>query len=614
MLTGFKFFAVTGSHVKDLQVGTECAVRSSDGNWYRSKVNSINGDKVAVFHREYGNTETVRMSKIRLLDEKFAKMSDLAVETFFPIKPLPESDEKSLFNEMMKIFENGAKEFNFKVVQKINDGWILEPIDPTNSRNVIDELVKAGKATRVSSNELQQLLDYEKPKGVLKKERKSPEKPKQIADPKLEVKLEVNPEAKLEVVQEIKQAAKPQKIKKEKSPIKEKSPPAAKEKSPEPRTDIVAVKMTALTSPTDFYISLFDEIPSFIKLHADIQIIATGAAPLKEFEEGALCLAQQPFDLCWYRAKIIDSDETEQHSMITVRCVDDGKTFSVDDKTFLKIMPVALGSKKFFGIACTLPVKIERKCEEDATDLMMKMMDIQLQASFISGTENELRKFVELLNDSGNVSDILVEQKLAHRLEIISPGKGYTSHINSLSSFYLQFEMDQLKLDLISQYFEEANGNFENIEAKEGMIVAALFPDDECWYRARIESVESDGFSVTFIDYGNTCLVKQIGTNSESTIWELPAMSRHCTLAKPKSIKRFADDAEAKFVDICASGATILDVKSSPVNPGEAAEVELFLNGKNIVDELIQFCEVSDGIMDRTIDSTDLENLMSQHE
>lgn len=592
--------------MKDLHVGDECAVRSSDGNWYRSKIDSINGDKVKVFHREYGNSETVSKSKIRVLEEKFAKINNLAVSTFFPVKPSQESDENSLFNEMMKIFENGAKEFNFKVVQKINDGFILEPIDPKNNKNVIDELVKAKKALRVSSNELQQILENDKPKGAMKKERKL-EKPKKSAEQKPELKSDLIPEVKANLVPEVKNNENPQKIKKEKSPSKEKSSLVKpQEKVPETKTDRVAVKMTALTSPTDFYITKVDEIFSFVKLHGDIQIIAAGAATLKEFEEGTLCLAQQPFDLCWYRAKIIDfCDETEQHAMITVRSLDDGKTFSVDDKTFLKKIPSALESKKFFGIACSLPVKIERKCEELATDLMMSMMEMQLQAVFISDAENECKKFVELFNEIGNVSDVLVDHKFAHRLEIIPPGKAYTSHINSLSSFYIQFEIDQLKLDLISQYFEEANGNFDKVEAKEGTIVAALFPDDECWYRARLEQVENSSFSVTFIDYGNTCLVKQIGRNSEpgsQTIWELAPMSRLCFLAQPKSIKSFSDKAEAKFVEICANGATILDVKCLPVNPGEAAQVELYVNGKNIIDELIPLCEVADGVMG-TVDS-----------
>lgn len=567
----------SGPLLKDLRIGAECAARSNDGNWYRSRIESISGDKIKVFHREYGNTETVSKSKIRVLDEKFAKMNDLAVTTYFAIKPASESDERTLFNEMMRLFEDGAKEFNFKMVQKLNNGWILEPIDQTSGKKVFDEFVRAKKAQRVSCNELQVLLEarvaeklQEKPKEP-KKERKSPEKAKKV-EKKPEKVSEVQPEV---VV------------------------PKAEEETSKYDPSWIAIRMTAVTSPTDFYVSLVDEFQSFSQLHNDVQIIASGVAPLDEFEEGTLCLAQQPFDSCWYRAKIIDSDEadvTEHNVMITLRCLDDGKTFSVEDKKFLKIMPAALQRKKFFGISCSLPVKLERKCEEDVTDLMMSMMENVLHVTFLDDSPDDCTSYVELFNESENVTDLLVSKKLAHRLEMIQSGKCYTSHINSATSFYLQFEIDQLKLDLISQYFEEANGKFEKCRGKTGDIVAALFPDDQCWYRTRIESIESDGYIVAFIDYGNTCLVKEIGEIIEPAIRELKAMSQHCTLKRPKDISCFSEAADKKFADICANGATILDVKSSPVNPGEAAQVELFLDSRNISYDLFPLCDTSDNL------------------
>lgn len=543
------------------------------------------------------------------MNEKFAAINDLVVPTYFAVRSTNESDGKSLFNEMMKVFEDGAKEFNFKMCGRFKDGWILEPVDPTNDKNVIEDLVRGKKALRVSDSELGEILEINEKAKDVKKERKSPEKPKKIAEFKPEV-VEVKSEEITQKVEAMK-IEKPE-VKKRESPArqKRKSPEVIKEKSPLPQPknpSRVAVKMTALTSPTDFYISRADDAAKFSKLHGDIQIIATGAALLKDFEESTLCLAQQPFDLHWYRAKIIDSDDDVQ--MITVRCLDDGKTFSVDDKKLLKVLPEALEKKKFFGIACSLVVKIERKCEESATELMMQLMEKELHIEFVCKGN---RNFVELYNGDENVANTLVDKNYAHRLEILEPGKGYTSHINSTSSFYLQFESDQLKLDVISQYFEEAQGEFEKVEdAKAGDVIAALFPDDECWYRTRIEDVDGEEYNVTFLDYGNVCTVKKIGKISEPAIISLPKMSKHCSLAKPPGIKRFSEAAEKKFEEICAGGATILDVKM--VKPGEPTEVELFLDGKNIVDDLIPLCDAVDGLLDKTLESNDsgMENLMS---
>lgn len=269
------------------------------------------------------------------------------------------------------------------------------------------------------------------------------------------------------------------------------------------------------------------------------------------------------------------------------------------------MIPSALARKKFFGIGCSLSVKIERKCEEEASDLMMQMMQSELQVDFIGDAQQDCLNYVELFNGDANVADLLASNKLASRLELIKPGKVFTSHINSVTSFYLQFESDQLKLELISQYFEQSKGNFEVVEAEPGMIVAALYPEDDCWYRTKVEAVESDGVLVSFIDYGNSCLVKKIGKIAESTIQELPAMSKHCSLKKPKDVDSFSEAAEKRFIEICAGGATILDVRSAPIKPGEAAEVEIFLEGQNIVEQLLPLCETSIGILDITNESID---------
>lgn len=571
-----------------MQFGAECASRSSDGNWYRSKIESINGNDVRVFHREYGNSETVHKSKLRKLDEVFSSVGDLVVTTYFAIKPAPDSDEKSLLNELLKKFEDGAKEFNFKVVKSFKDGWILEPVEKQSSKNVIDELVKQKKAQRISEDELLQLLEVkpltsiEKPKEQPKKERKTPEKAK-----KIEKFVDKKPDESQAV----------------KVPQKEKSPATCVKKT---ATD---VKITAVTSPTDFYISRFDSIASFNELHCDIQIISSGAAGLEMFEERTLCLAQNPYDSCWYRAQIIDSDESDQ--MITVRCIDDGKTFSVDDKTLLKRMPAALERKKSFGIPCSLAIKVDRKCEEEATNLMMKLMESKLQVKFICDEQNDCKNFIELLSGDKNesVTDMLVERKHAARLEIVQAGKGYTSHINNTQSFFLQFEMDQLKLDVISQYFDENSAGFEKVDPQPGDVVAALFPDDTCWYRSKVEAVDGDGYLVKFIDYGNLCRVEKIGKIAEAAIIELPAYAKHCCLRKPKGIRRFSDEAELKFAEICANGATILDVKM--VKPGEAAEVDITLNGKNIAEDLRSLCDAANDELNKTIESNDSENLLN---
>jgi hypothetical protein len=201
--------------------------------------------------------------------------------------------------------------------------------------------------------------------------------------------------------------------------------------------------------------------------------------------------------------------------------------------------------------------------------------------------------YVELIHDTKNVADLLVEQELAHRMEIISPGSCncYTSHVNSIDDFYIQLEPDQLKLDSISTIMDDAKGNFKPIDnVVINQMVAAKYPEDDCWYRSVIQEIRDDGFIVNFIDYGNSCLVKEIG-EIDTRLAEIVAMSKHCTLSKPKNVISFSEEAEKKFEEITANGATILYFKTVKLR-GNITEIELFCNSQNICDQLIPLCKL----------------------
>lgn len=519
-------------------------MRSNDSNWYRSKIESINGDKVRVFHCEYGNVETVHKSKLRVLDKKFAKINDLVINAYFAIKS---DNEKVLFNEMRKAFDDGAKEFSFKISERFQDGWILEPIEISNGKNLFDDFVKSGKAVRIEASELTKKF---KQKSV------EPEKKPN------ESKIDKN------VIAEKKE--KPQK----------KEPAIIQKTKVEsvPEVNELKFKLTALANSTDLYLMQIEDVAKFQKLQSDIQIISSSAPKLNVYDENTLCLAKQPFDLQWYRAKIVDSDEV----MITVRCLDDGKTFSVEDKNLLKTMPVALKEKKFFALACSLPIKVEREFDEDVTELLLQKVETEFTAKFL--WKNADKNYVELISNGEGIVDILLQKKLAEKLDFFENGNAFTSHINSTSSFFLQLECDQLKLDVISKFFEEMKGNFKNYDVKVGDIVAALYPEDDCWYRSRIDKIEKDNkYSVTFIDFGNSCEVSKIGKIEEPAIIDLPKMSKHCSLFIPTS--HSSEISETKFDEICAGGATILNVRL--IKPGNPAEIEIFVDGKNILELLI---------------------------
>lgn len=62
-------------------VGQVYAVLSSDGNWYRGRAVTINRDgNVDVIYIDYGNGETVSVSRLRILAEDFLTRHMLAIQ------------------------------------------------------------------------------------------------------------------------------------------------------------------------------------------------------------------------------------------------------------------------------------------------------------------------------------------------------------------------------------------------------------------------------------------------------------------------------------------------------------------------------------------------------
>lgn len=538
--------------MKELKAGKLCAAKSGDSNWYRSRIEKINGNIVEVMHLEYGNIESIHKSKLRILDEKFASVGDLVVPAYFAIQSC---NEKNLLDELKSIFVDGSKEFKFKTIEKFQDGWILEPIG-MNNQNVIDELVKIQKAERISSEKLQLLLNQNSNENTSKTGKEKTVTPQKQISRSKNVKVE-NITGNDQILKNTF----------ENQPYKV------------PDTKFSQVKITALTSATDFFTVNMDDVEEFQKLHSDIQIISSGMAFLVDYTVSELCLVQQPFDQQYYRAQIIYRDD-----IVTVRCVDDGKTFSVD-KNSLKQIPEALKVKKFFAMHCSLCVNVTECKDEESTKYLLEMVDEIFKSEVLCVSEG--KTYVELFTDVMNLSDSLVSKSLASRVATIRSGVCFASHVNSISSFFLQMECDQFYLDIISKYFEEAKGNFSKIEeGKKNQIVSALYTEDSCWYRAKIEKKNNGKYSVAFIDFGNICDVDEIGM-IEETIAILPRMSKHCSLYVSEEFRRLLPlNVDEKFKILCASGATILHV--SMLNPGDPTEVELFIDGENLVDLLIK--------------------------
>ncbi|NXT25770.1 TDR15 protein, partial [Syrrhaptes paradoxus] len=127
-------------------------------------------------------------------------------------------------------------------------------------------------------------------------------------------------------------------------------------------------------------------------------------------------------------------------------------------------------------------------------------------------------------------------------IQVNSEVAGYISHMNNLSSFYVQLAEDT---NLITQLEEELNERMVNIGHEnclhELMVGDLIVAEDstDCFYcRAVIKALKSENsFEVEFIDYGNVAVVSLSKICSiQKKFLTLPRLSVHCFLSRVKSV------------------------------------------------------------------------------
>ena len=62
-----------------ISVGSFCVARYEDGGWYRAQVTQVQGNSIAVFYIDYGDTATIPLSSIRSLKPQFSSLPAQAV-------------------------------------------------------------------------------------------------------------------------------------------------------------------------------------------------------------------------------------------------------------------------------------------------------------------------------------------------------------------------------------------------------------------------------------------------------------------------------------------------------------------------------------------------------
>lgn len=213
------------------------------------------------------------------------------------------------------------------------------------------------------------------------------------------------------------------------------------------------------------------------------------------------------------------------------------------------------------------------------------VVPIYFQAEIIS--QDEKTTYVELHANGQNVADTLTNEQLAVRIETPSEcvATGYVSHLNSPSEFWIQLESYVADLEWIAEQLSSAADSFPELDDfTPGSLCAAVFPEDDNWYRARILSNTVAGIEVVFVDYGNSCTSNCLRALPEELVM-VPPLAQKCSLRKPQGIEQWAPQAVEKFKEIAADGVTIFNIRT--LSTGETVIVELLLDGEDVTLKLM---------------------------
>ncbi|XP_012147140.2 protein tudor isoform X1 [Megachile rotundata] len=352
-------------------------------------------------------------------------------------------------------------------------------------------------------------------------------------------------------------------------------------------------------SPSQFWLQHKDDIADLESKQEELQIQAP-TFPLVDgiLEEGSLCVAVYSIDNLWYRAQVLDADE----DITTVRFIDYGNTDIIDSKPGnIRQIPDSWKELKEYAIKCRLDV-ISIDSEDWNVTTCEKFGNLvtsadSLQALIIA---NSIPKRVDLLVNGKSVNETLVEEHHAIKVhteeelidEIVDleldPHSAFVSHVNSPSEFWVQEEKSVGDLEVMSDRFIVAHMFPKVDEIKENLLCIAKYPEDDCWYRARVVSHNDNATRVIYIDYGNSATSTEIRAIPPD-LANVPPLSRKCSLVMPQGITEWSQKACEEFVRLAADGATIflLDV----LKEDETSLVKLTLNGNNVTDLLANFCE-----------------------
>lgn len=345
------------------------------------------------------------------------------------------------------------------------------------------------------------------------------------------------------------------------------------------------IRISHCDSPGEFYVQLTSSKAEIDKLQAELKEKIDSLPDLEGVDIGSLCAAKYSINEKWFRAEVLDADA----DITTVRFVDFGNTDVIDNSANnIKQLTSELLSVDKYARKCSLNMKPVRGDEwsPEACEVFENAILCKAVYSEIVYQDEKNKSYVNLFDPEGrNIGEALIETGFAEWItrdikDDIASKTGFVSHLNSISEFWIQLESSVPDLEMIVERLTEVETFPDLQDLSPGILCAALYPDDDMWYRARILSNTVAGIEVLFIDYGNSSTALKLKVLPED-LAHMPPLAQKCCLNKSTE---WLETATEKFREISEDGATVFTVKK--LAPGETHTVELFIDGENIAEQL----------------------------
>lgn len=331
---------------------------------------------------------------------------------------------------------------------------------------------------------------------------------------------------------------------------------------------------------------------------------------------GSLCCAQYSQDEAWYRAEVIQIQDTRAR----VRFIDYGNSEVVDVSGLRELVQEIRGEP--LAICCELagarPVEGDQWSRDAVREFSTLVLDKPLRCTVKNMTVGK-PVTVTLVNSSTNcaIIDELVSRHLIQPVALTNQAQYsslnftlncqeemFITFVDNPSRFWCQLaknanEIESLMSSIADYYSTAKQEPLPSVQP--GTPCCGQFTEDDNWYRAAVIANEpGNKLRVRYVDYGNEEILpvhRVVALNAKFLQFSVQAVSCGLDGVQPVSGSKWSPEASAKLEELGASGSVTVMMKaikeeSSGGWPMQHMVVDVWLTKQgsklSVADELVK--------------------------